>query len=354
MGKSPCFLRCAWVGSALFAGLLHAPSAGAQGTEAPPLPAEPPASAASPTQPPGGVQQDVVTLTDGREVVGHVTAQVPGSHVTIAYPDGRQETFSWAAIRSVTLAAGRTPPASSSPAPAPAGGGWQGETNGKARYESEVDCSESEDERCKEKRGATVGRTGVGVNFSGQSVRRLKKPPSFHIGMALELNGLYGTGTGDLDATILGYGFLVGARSFFGARLPGPEGGSWHGVGLNAQAHAQGGKLKAGNMDGSSGTSALGVEAGYQYFHFGKLQEKDLTQPGFGLFLGYRVAVQGTTTKMGDRKDTTTGSQHGPSFTLSFPTYNAGTTSIRRWTVSGLVLIIQDFALISLGGGYTW
>lgn len=269
---------------------------------------------------------DVVVLQNGAVLYVRVLQQQPGSFVTVAYPNGQQQTFAWTEVRSVSVGQ------------APVAGGYPSQ-----HHQSQSDTS--------------YGRGGFGMSASGQTVeRRFGPPPSYDIGFALEANFMYGKSTNDdVDLTLIGGGWLVGIRSMFGGQFPGPQGGSWSGVGIDATFHVQGGSgsVDAGGTetDFSQTTVAAGGQIGYQYLSFGQLDQADLKQPGFGVFLGARISYQWTEPEEGEG---TSGSAYGPTLSLSFPKYNAGTTSLSRWTISALALYIEDFLLFSAGAGYTW
>ena len=185
---------------------------------------------------------------------------------------------------------------------------------------------------------------------------------SHDVGGAFEVSGLYGKGTGDIDVTLTGYSLQGGMRLMVGGQFPGPEGGGWSGLGLDLMGTFQGGfgKIDSGGteVEYEQANVSASVTAGYQYMRFGTMDPETLQQGGFGVFLGYRAGGAATFTKTTvggiENEETTTGVAHGPSLTLSFPKYNAGTAKLTRWTITAMALYVSDFVLVTAGGGYTW
>jgi hypothetical protein len=316
------------------------------------IPSAPDRAPAPPVSPaPATLGWDIVVLRDGTTVYGRVLEQTPGSFVVVALPDGRKQTFGWGAIASVSIA----PAAAAGPGTVPDA---MTADPRNAPYGSTVDCSRSADERCRQQANGQLGQSGLSVSLQGQSVqRRLDSPPSYDLGFALEANFMYGRSTGDdMEITLIGGGWLVGMRGVFGGQLPGEEGGSWSGLGLDATLHVQqgSGSVEAAGQefDVKQTTTAIGGQIGYQYLHFGPLDPVDLKQSGVGLFFGARVAYQSSETE--DGGEGSSGTAYGPVLSLSFPSYNAGTTSMSRWTISAVGLYIENFLLVSTGAGYTW
>lgn len=97
-------------------------------------------------------------------------------------------------------------------------------------------------------------------------------------------------------------------------------------------------------------TESAGATVGVQLFHFGRMNEADLTQHGLGLFLGWRAG--GQYSKVDGAQDGSSSFAHGPTFTLSFPKYNAGTTKLTRWTISAFALYIEKFVFVNIGAGF--
>ncbi|MCC6900560.1 MAG: hypothetical protein IT377_16395 [Polyangiaceae bacterium] len=352
MSYPPRFLLSAAV-------LLACPSTAFGQTDAPPPPppAPPAPATGTPTYPaPGAATNnwDVIVTADNRVLYVRVVKHEPGSFVTFQHADKREETWAWAQVKVVALVPDRNAlfGAAGTTQVGPAG----------AQHSTTRDCSGQPGEICREQTSTQVDGKGVRFGLQGQSVQRVKTPPSYDIGGAFEVSGLYGTGTGDIDVTLTGYSLQGGMRLMVGGQFPGPEGGGWSGLGLDVIGTFQGGfgKADAGGSEveyeqaGISGSAT----AGYQYLSFGSMDPKTLEQGGFGVFLGYRVGGAVTTTKstVGDmeNEDTTTGVAHGPALTLSFPKYNAGTAKLRRWTISAMALYVSDFVIVTAGGGYTW
>ncbi|MCE7929673.1 MAG: hypothetical protein DYG91_14435 [Chloroflexi bacterium CFX7] len=343
--------------------------ASAQTPAAPPPPpaadAPPPAPAVPSYPAPGPATNnwDVLVTADGRVLYVRVMRHEPGSFVTFRHSDGREETWAWAQVKVVALVPDRTGLVTpGAPVPPPTKTSQTNVGTSGVQHSTARDCSTRPGEQCQEQTTTNVDGRGVSFGLQGQSVQRVVTPPSYDIGGAVELAGLYGTGTGDIDVTILGYNVQGGLRTMFGGQFPGPEGGGWSGVGLELMGTFGGGAGKidaAGTeVDYEQATVSANVGAGYQYLKFGSMDPKTLQQGGFGLFLGYRVgaAANFTTTKVGDKETTNddTSMSHGPVLTLSFPKYNAGTAKLRRWTITAMGMYISDFLLVTVGGGYTW
>jgi len=215
---------------------------------------------------------------------------------------------------------------------------------------SEVDCSKSDDERCTRESGFDVGESGAGFGMRGKSVRRIKDPPSFGLNGDVALNYMYiKASAGDTDITFKGGGFLLGLRTFFGGPLPGAEGGSWSGGGIHVLGHLQVADGTVMDEKQTYGVIQLGGNLGYQYYHFGQLDTKSLRQNGVGVFAGWRLAYQ-----LAGTSDPEWSFGHGPTFSLSFPTYNAGTARVFSWNINGLVFWLEDAYGISLGGGVSF
>ncbi len=343
--------------------------AGAQTPEAPPPPAATttpvpaPAVPSYPVPGPATNDWDVLITADNRVIYVRIMRHEPGSFVTFRHTDGREETWSWAQVKVVALVQNRSglvTPGAPPPAPGSTSTTKVGATG--LQHSAARDCSTRPGEQCREQSTTQVDGRGIRFGLQGQSVQRVVTPPSYDVGGALELSGLYGTGTGDMDVTIYGYAFQGGLRTMFGGQFPGPKGGGWSGFGFEVMGGFQGGggKISAGGMevDYEQATVSASAGAGYQYLSFGTMDPSTLQQGGFGLFLGYRVggAANFTTTTVGDNEttDDSTSVSHGPVLTLSFPKYNAGTAKLRRWTITAMGMYISDFLLITVGGGYTW
>jgi hypothetical protein len=305
----------------------------------------------------------VVVTADNRVLYVRVVRHEPGSFVTFRHGDGREETWSWAQVKVVALVqnrAGLVTPGAPLPGPRATGNTQVGA--GGLQHSRARDCSARPGEICQEQSTTQVDGRGINFGLQGQSVRRVATPPSYDLGGALELSGLYGTSTGDLDVTIMGYAFQGGLRGMFGGKFPGPEGGGWSGFGMEVMGSFQGGfgKITAGDteVDYEQATVSASAGGGYQYLSFGTMDPSTLEQGGFGLFLGYRLggAATFTTTTVGDTKneDSDSSMSHGPVLTLSFPKYNAGTAKLRRWTITAMGIYVSEFLIVTVGGGYTW
>lgn len=324
---------------------------------APPPPAPPPPATGTPAYPtPGEATKnwDVLVTADNRVLYVRVVKHEPGSFVTFQHPDKREETWAWAQVKVVALVPDRNAlfGAAGTTRVGPAG----------AQHSTTRDCKGQPGEICREDTSTRVDGSGVRFGLKGESVQRVKTPPSHAVGGAFEVSGLYGKGTGDIDVTLTGYSLQGGMRLMAGGRFPGPEGGGWSGLGLDLMGTFQGGfgKVDTGGteVEYEQANVSASVTAGYQYMRFGTMDPETLQQGGFGVFLGYRAGGAATFTKTTvggtENEETTTGVAHGPSLTLSFPKYNAGTAKLTRWTITAMALYVSDFVLVTAGGGYTW
>ncbi|MBK7586271.1 MAG: hypothetical protein IPI67_39560 [Myxococcales bacterium] len=328
-------------------------------------PSPPPAAPAVPSYPvPGAATNnwDVLVTADNRVLYVRVVRHEPGSFVTFQHPDKREETWAWAQVKVVALVPDRTALAGASAPGGTAPGATQIGPGGSAQHATRRDCATRPGEVCREDTNTRVDGRGVSFGLQGQSVSRVVTPPSHDLGGALELSGLYGTSTGDLDLTLMGYSIQGGLRLMAGGQFPGPEGGGWSGLGLDLMGTFQGGfgSVTAGNTEVKyeQATVSASLTAGYQWLRFGTMEPATLEQGGFGVFLGYRAgaAATFTTTKVGDKEneDSSSSVAHGPVLTLSFPKYNAGTAKLRRWTISAMAIYVSEFVIVTVGGGYTW
>ena len=98
------------------------------------------------------------------------------------------------------------------------------------------------------------------------------------------------------------------------------------------------------------------VAAGYQFLTFGKMDDEDLKQHGFGLFLGGKVGVANTQILQSQSipAQSSTNAQYGPEIQLTFPEYNFGTTKRAAFYISGFLLPTGDFLFfnIQFGGSF--
>jgi hypothetical protein len=375
-----------------------------------PLPAPPPAS--SPAAPPA----DTITLKSGKIVTGVVTAEDPGTSVSIRTADGIVHTYSWDVVQGVTIAAGHAPPPTQSPG---AGGGattmttTQGSvdstgahvsvsadcqqspdspkchreanvqagtggasihvanedasgrqsadiSNKGAHAEMERDCSANpSDERCVQKGSLNLGPGGLNASFKQETVTAVKEPPSGAVSIAIDLGGgtIFGGGGGSsislLDADIK-------IKMLAGSRFPGSDGGSWNGVALEPSAAVLLLFESSPSPDGTTQSQTLigyqlGGSLGYQFMSFGKMEPATMKQSGFGLQLAGYVGVTGLSipSANGGSSQTVTNASYGPEIGLSFPTYNAGTASYSAFAITGFLLPSGDGSMF-LSGSLGW
>lgn len=283
--------------------------------------------------------EDTVVLQDGTVVRGQIVEQQPGSHVTIDLPGGVRQTYPWSQVRSVSEARVDL-------------------SAGTVSHQSEVDCTvDPQNERCRERSAFEVGPAGAKFSYSKETLERVKTPPSFDLSSNVTAGLNLGTSlSDDFDASLFGFAITTGWRLLLG-QLPGVEGGVFHGVGGEAQLGFSRSSMSSEGFDGSIITARAGGTLGYQYFSFETMNPDTLEQPGFGVFVGWQVGGQVSSTydDDGDEIASDDGSlAHGPSISLSWPTYNAGTTDLTRWVVDGLALITEDFLFASVTFGYVF
>lgn len=363
------------------------------GVGAPALPAGAPVAAtAPPTTPPN---TDVIILKDGSRVEGHVLERRAGEYVSIQASDGRTRTINWDVIREVQMAA--PPPASAAggTGAAAAGAGTtagttttstlnasdkgasyhqttdctrgpndpkcHSETNVAAdqsgvhgSYHSEVDCSKDpKNEKCTEKSNVSLDNGKLAVGYSKETISRVKEPPSAAISFALDV----GAGTiiptsSQSSESMLSLTSDLRIKILLGQQFPGPSGGSWNGIALTPSAAIMSifasGQGQSTTLLGFQGGGSLG----YQYMHFGAMDESTLKQGGFGLELGGYAGVIGIsepTYDMATGQQTqkmVTNANYGPELGLTFPSYNAGTASYSSFSINGFVLPSADGSIL--------
>lgn len=366
--------------------------------EAPPAPpaAAPPAT------------NDTVILKDGGRIEGTVLRQEPGKFITIRALDGSERTLSWEKVSEVTVAP-RSNGGAGASGVAPVGAGeGAAETAGtrtvtegkvdangaslsrtvdctgspndpacheemsaslgkggpKGSYVAESDCSANPDnETCKQKTAINVGAGGASASFTEETVTKVATPPSSALNLALDLGGggIVGASGGGPGAAFLLLDMKV--RFLAGGKFPGAKGGSWAGMAIEPAV-----SLLAVFVDGgpSSGTATcpscttttllgvqLGGTLGFQYLHFGKLEEGSLKQAGFGLLLGAYAGGTGIQTGTGAEQTMTWTPTYGPVIGLSFPSYNAGTAHYAALSITAMILPMGDAGTLMSGAlGY--
>jgi hypothetical protein len=291
-----------------------------------PAPAPTPAPAAS-----AGSGVDTVFLKDGSTIKGHIVKQSYGSFVTIQSAAGVM-TIQWDQVDRVVAA----------------GAGNQ-----------VVDSSKTT--------GGLEGG-GLGVGVSGEHVVMLHDPTNHFWQFAIDGGVTIGTGTSanTPNTTLIGGGLNLNLQYRVGGQMPGKDGGSWNAFGIDLSTGLSGFAAITSGGDGgsSSGVGGLllnaGVAAGYQFMTFGKMDDQDLKQHGFGLFLAGRVGVANVQTfeshDQGQDIPATsnTNAQYGPQIELTFPEYNFGSTQRAAFYISGFILPTGDFLIgsIQFGGSF--
>ena len=336
-----------------------------------------------PPPPPAPQLNDVVVLKDGTRLEGTILKQEPGQYVTIQVTSGEERTLTWERVQEV-IARPHSSAANGASSAAPLGPGMTTTTQMQANssgasfsrtqdctggpddpkchkeldasmgaggprgsYRAEEDCAEHpESEICKNKTSVDVSRGGLSASYTQERVGRVKTPPSSAVNVALDL----GAGTivgGGGGATPFFFSASLKVKILAGETFPGKAGGSWNGVAIQP---AVSGLLVIvpGDSDiGSSTTTLVGFQIGgtlgYQFMHFGKLDEKTLHQDGVGLLLGGYIGATGISVSDGSSGSDSSSSiqfspSYGPEIGLSFPTYNAGTASYSAFNISLLVL----------------
>jgi hypothetical protein len=174
-------------------------------------------------------------------------------------------------------------------------------------------------------------------------------------------------------------GVDLSVKMLAGTKFPGPEGGHFHGIGIEPTVGLTGGGLEA-TGGGSAGASiygaiftySFGVNVGYQWLYFGHMDPETLKQGGFGIFGGYHLGGQGSNTWISvyiapqcyagycSQAMTTTSQSssfdfsQGPVLTFTFPKYNAGTAHLGRAYITFMALPTGNFFFASVSGGYSF
>jgi hypothetical protein len=206
--------------------------------------------------------------------------------------------------------------------------------------------------------------SGVGVGVSGERVVKLHDPTNHFWQFAIDGGFMYGTSTkSGVSASIYGGGADINIQYRVGGQMPGTGGGSWSAFGLDLSGGFFGAGLvlpdptDANNSNGAGVLVVTGdVAAGYQFLTFGKMDDEDLKQHGFGLFLGGKVGVANTQILQSQSipAQSSTNAQYGPEIQLTFPEYNFGNTKRAAFYISGFLLPTGDFLFfnIQLGGSF--
>lgn len=338
---------------------------------------------------------DLVTLKDGTRVEGRVVTMHPGKDVVVELPDATRRTIDWAEVREIELppAAAATPDTTPPPplvTAKPIAGKVDGKTGsgsatGKkkkkkkkdvsdtkvdvtdtdvnATYHGESDCSESDEEDCTAVTDGSIGKGGVGLSYSEESVKDVDKPKHGSTNFALSASALGGFGD---NITMVGGNAALSVRMLAGSQFPGKSGGSWFGIfleptfsggatAITIKIPSQcfptgfgGGTYctQATKQTDSAGIIISTLGAGLQWMYFGSRDAKTKKQSGFGIALGGLIGYQKTFAKGSNDPGNLT---YGPQLSLLFPSYNAGTTSFSSFQLNFFVLPTKDFVLV-LGG----
>ncbi len=315
------------------------------------------APAAGQPAPPAGAVTTTETLVDvnGRKVV---QSQQSAAGTTTTTLDGQQQTLT----HTVTNADGTTtttvdaqnPSATYSSQSADgrertdAAVGQQG-----ASYQSQVNCSQDPTNQvCQENTNVNLSGGGLSASYKKVEVNKLegeyKDPYEKRVGLSLT------TVTGDPGATL--FGLNIAVQGALG-KLPGAEGGTFFGFGGGLTGTFSYGSM-GGDIDGSMLQAVVNVPLGIQYYSFGAQDPATLEQSGFGVFAGYSLgfALTSTSITVGDQTIDSEDKSfaHGPRITLSFPTYNAGTSEMSGFGVSGMIVPLDGVTLVMLGAEWFW
>jgi hypothetical protein len=218
------------------------------------------------------------------------------------------------------------------------------------------------------KQTAGVDGKGVGLGISGERVVKLHDPTNHFWQFAIDGGFMYGTsiGSSTTGVSIYGGGADLNVQYRVGGDMPGTGGGSWSAFGFDLSGGIFGAAAVVttpATAYSAQDTQASGfllisgdVAAGYQFMTFGKMNDDDLKQHGFGLFLAGKVGVANTQVfaSQGSQGSSNTNAQYGPEIQLTFPEYNFGTTNRAAFYISGFLLPTGDFLFlnIQLGGSF--
>jgi hypothetical protein len=337
-----------------------------------------------------GAAADVVTLKDGTKIDGRIVTLHPGKDVVVELADATRRTIEWADVREIELPPAKVatpetapPPPLVAPAPPPGKtGAADGKGKGKkkkkkdtsttnvdldpnnpnATFHGESDCSESEDEDCTAVTDGSIGKGGVGLSYSEESVKDVDKPKHGSTNFALSASAIGGFGD---NITMVGGNAALSVRMLMGSQFPGKTGGSWFGVFLEPTFSGGGTAITikipaqcfptgfggsycttATKQTDGAGIIISTMGAGLQWMYFGSRDAKTKKQSGFGIALGGVVGYQKTFAKGDNSPGSAT---YGPQLSFLFPSYNAGTTSFSSFQLNFFVLPTKDFVLV-LGG----
>jgi hypothetical protein len=202
---------------------------------------------------------------------------------------------------------------------------------------------------------------GVGVGVSGERVIKLHDPTNNFWQFAIDGGFMYGTSTtSGANVSVYGGGVDLNVQYRVGGQMPGTDGGSWSAFGVDVSGGFFGAGFVESTGNNSNGAGFLltsgAVAAGYQFFTFGKMDDEDLKQHGFGLFLAGKVGVANTQILQSDSipASSNTNAQYGPEIQLTFPEYNYGTAKRAAFYINGFLLPTGDFLFfnIQFGGSF--
>lgn len=241
------------------------------------------------------------------------------------------------------------------------------------------DCArDPTQEICKQEGRAQIGPGGLRAGFSQETVTRVKEPPSSSFDFAIDGSFTYGKlefefplpgATSTIESEFYGGGVSLGVKILTGGRFPGTGGGSWFGLFIDPafSVSGAGGQMTIPGFtvsgirvsESKQGYGMLllngGVALGAQWLTFGSMDPETLEQVGFGVNAGYRIGMQGSQVYFeGGSGDFTTAFSHGPVLGLSFPFYNAGTASLSRAYVQGMILPSGDMLIVTVAAGYAF
>jgi hypothetical protein len=363
------------------------PAVPPQGMLAPATSGPPAGTLSAPTNLP-----DTVTLNDGSTLTGRVLAHDPQSYVILRMDDGRDIILSNKVVTNVARGAAAGPPRGllSPGAPPPSGPTIEVEekmaidtkagtftheirtgediertlldaragtltrqeidANGNittyavgpkaASYTATADCSDPSSPVCQQERKVEVSGAGLQASYHRTAVEGVKEPPKGYSTANIAAGGTLIVG----DVTA--YGGNVSASYFagLGGKLPGADGGSWIGVGIDLGA-----QLSYISMEGAGGSGLLNVGGalGLTGLHFGKLDVETLKQSGFGWLLGARAGANLQFSPSSDPAFSI-----GPQIKIAFPKYNAGTAKVSDTNITLFVLPTGGIVVIMAQLGF--
>jgi hypothetical protein len=272
-----------------------------------------------------------------------------------------------------------TPPATQPPPPttAPSAAPTPGATPAGAPSTPPADATKS---------STNDGATDAGVGVTSEKISKVSAPGNSYFQIGIDGGFMYGSSTKGLNLSIYGGGADFNLMYRVGGKLPGPEGGGWLGFGANASVGIFGAGIVLTNTDNTTDGAGMllingGLTAGVQLLSFGKMDPDSLVQKGVGVFVGGRVGVADVQVFGGGNNNnnsspgpsapsssssnsscssTTNGStsctfaQYGGVLELSFPSYNAGTSSRSAFYIDATLLPTDEFLFTSIlfGGSF--